>query len=105
MGSGAPRPGISVLLTAGSSLRIQLLFLNECPHSDAARALIKRCVTQVGLEVPVEEQEGDFPSPTILVNGVDVMGGTATHGLACRLDVPTEERLVDALLRAIRQVG
>jgi hypothetical protein len=47
--------------------------------------------------VTVEENVGDYPSPTILVDGVDVMGSTEFSGQACRVDVPMEERLMAAL--------
>jgi hypothetical protein len=42
---------------------------------------------------------GDFPSPTILIDGVDVMTDRpGTPSLrACRLDVPTADRLLRAL--------
>jgi hypothetical protein len=45
----------------------------------------------------VVERIGDFPSPTILINGVDVMGVPMTTGAACRLDLPSEERILAAL--------
>ncbi len=46
------------------------------------------------------ERDGDYPSPTVKVNGLDVMGDPATSARACRLDVPTEERVIGALRRA-----
>ncbi|MCP2242462.1 hypothetical protein LX86_001183 [Lentzea aerocolonigenes] len=54
---------------------------------------------ELDLDVPVLERVGDFPSPTVLVDGVDVMnhhdGAPEMH--ACRLDVPTAERVLAAL--------
>ncbi|SCL31994.1 Alkylmercury lyase [Micromonospora rhizosphaerae] len=44
---------------------------------------------------------GDYPSPSILVNGVDVMGGSGDGSAACRLDLPTEERIRAALRQAM----
>ncbi|MFE9695090.1 alkylmercury lyase family protein [Micromonospora sp. NPDC005806] len=44
---------------------------------------------------------GDYPSPSILVNGEDVMGGSSDGPAACRLDLPTIERIRAALRRAM----
>jgi hypothetical protein len=50
-----------------------------------------------GLEVA--DIEGWFPSPSILVNGIDVMGAPAIDSASCRLDLPTRERVMSALAR------
>jgi hypothetical protein len=76
-----------------------LLHFAGCPHAAAARALLRACIDRLGLAVDVEEREGDFPSPSILVDGRDVMGPPPRAGRCCRLDVPTESRLVEALRR------
>lgn len=81
-------------------MKIELLHVPGCPHVDAARALLSECLTELRLEVAVEDKEGAYPSPTILVNGVDVMGAPAVHVAACRLDVPTKQRLLMALRAA-----
>ena len=81
-------------------MKIQLLHVSSCPHSDAARALLNECLTELQLEAAIEDKEGAYPSPTILVNGVDVMGAPAFQAAACRLDVPTKQRLLVALRNA-----
>jgi hypothetical protein len=48
----------------------------------------------------VTERVGDFPSPTVLVDGTDVMGQPPRSGASCRLDVPTEDRVLAALRAA-----
>jgi hypothetical protein len=78
-------------------MKIELLHVSDCPHVDAARTLLSECLTELQLEVAVEDKEGAYPSPTILVNGVDVMGAPASMSAACRLDVPTKPRLLFAL--------
>ena len=42
---------------------------------------------------------GDWASPTVLVNGIDVMRPAAELSTArvCRIDVPTRERVLAAL--------
>jgi hypothetical protein len=78
-------------------MKIELLHVPGCPHVDAARALLTECLTELRLEVSVEDKEGAYPSPTILVDGVDVMDAPASRAAACRLDVPTKSRLLVAL--------
>ena len=78
---------------------IQLLYFTGCPHAEAARALLKSCLGRLGLAWPVEEKNGDYPSPTILIEGVDVMGKPPTAHRMCRLDVPTEARLMTVLAK------
>lgn len=81
-------------------MRVELLLAPECPLADAARSVVERCIEQLGLATQVMERVGEYPSPTILVDGVDVMTGTAgtPRAQACRLDVPTEPRVLAALL-------
>jgi hypothetical protein len=78
-------------------MKIELLHVPGCPHVDAARELLSGCLTELHLQVAVEDKEGAYASPTILVNGVDVMGALAFTAAACRLDVPTKPRLLVAL--------
>lgn len=78
-------------------MKIEVLHVSECPNGDAARALLRECLAELKLDVTVEDKVGAYPSPTILVNGVDVMGAPASHVAACRLDVPTRRRLLLAL--------
>ena len=83
-------------------MRVELVLVEECPHADAARGLLAESLRAMGRPVEVDERVGDYPSPTILVNGVDVMTGQAgvTRVHACRLDVPTEAAVVAALRAA-----
>jgi hypothetical protein len=80
-------------------MEVELLLAPQCPNAAAATALLTACLHRLGLDVRVRERVGDHPSPTILVDGVDVM--TARRGAprvqACRLDVPTAARVLDAL--------
>jgi hypothetical protein len=83
-------------------MKVELLHVPDCPHVDGARRLLVECLGELGLErVAVDDREGDFPSPSILINGRDVMGAPALNAAACRLDVPTRERVVAALRRAV----
>ena len=80
-------------------MNVELLLTPNCPNASAARAVLADCLRRLGLTVRVHERVGDYPSPTILVDGVDVMteGEEAPRLAACRLDVPTRERVLAAL--------
>ena len=80
-------------------MRIELLTAPDCPHAAPARQVISDCLTGLGLDVPIIDRVGRYPSPTVLVNGVDVMRPEAAPsvGDACRLDLPTTQRVLDAL--------
>ncbi len=81
-------------------VRVELQHVPGCPHADAARALLRECLAELELDVPFHDNEGEYPSPTILVDGEDVMGAPASQAAACRLDVPTRQRVLAALSRA-----
>jgi hypothetical protein len=86
--------------------QVELLLVPQCPHANRARTVLARCLDEAGLTVPVVERVGDYPSPTVLVNGVDVMTGSTgiPHAQACRLDLPTPERVL-AVLRSQASAG
>ncbi|MCH9731729.1 MAG: alkylmercury lyase family protein [Actinomycetia bacterium] len=78
---------------------IELLTAPGCPNAAAAKQTITDCLTTLGIDGPIIEHIGRHPSPTVLVDGVDVMrpeAGTPI-GDACRLDLPTHQRILDAL--------
>ena len=77
--------------------RIEVLHTPGCPHVDDARSLLHSCLTELRLEATVVDREGDYPSPTILLNGVDVMGRSDLRGAMCRLDLPTRDHVLAAL--------
>ncbi len=83
-------------------MRVELLLSPDCPHADTARAVLACCLDQVGLDMAVTERVGDYPSPTVLVDDIDVMSGIAGVPAmqACRLDWPTEAKLLAALRAA-----
>jgi hypothetical protein len=80
-------------------VEIELFLAPGCPNAAAARATLAACLRGLAAKVQVRERLGDYPSPTILVDGVDVM--TGRRGVrsmrACRLDVPTAARMLAVL--------
>lgn len=81
----------------GRPVPIQLLQVPDCPLVDSVRDVLQRCILQSGLNVVVEDLEGPYQSPTLLVNGVDVTGRPTTTEPSCRLDLPTEEEILTSL--------
>jgi len=82
-------------------VRIELRTSPGCPNADAARRLVSACLVDLGIEVPIIEVVGQYASPTVLVDGLDVMRPEGTHlcDNVCRLDVPVPQRVL-ARLRA-----
>jgi hypothetical protein len=80
-------------------MRVELLLAPDCPNAAAAKTALIEALHELELSVPVLERVGEFPSPTILVNGVDVMNdhAGAPQMRACRLDMPTVPKLLAAL--------
>ena len=77
--------------------RVELRHTPDCPNLDASRALLESCISELGLTLTVIDREGEYPSPTIVVNGADVMGQPLSDSAGCRLDLPTRERILQAL--------
>lgn len=80
-------------------MKVELLVAPDCPHAPAARSMLAECIDQLRLGIAVLERVGDYPSPTVLVDGVDIMTGApgAPRIQACRLDVPDARRVLAAL--------
>lgn len=89
----------------GSQVTVELLFFTGCPNAPDALALVHGCVAQLGLDAIIVERAGDYASPSVRVNGRDVMGAATTAGRACRRDLPTAERVMNALRAAMRGVS
>jgi hypothetical protein len=85
---------------AGSAVRIQLLHVPDCPLVDRVRATLRTSLAKTTLRVTIDEIEGPYPSPTLLIDGHDVTGRIASPEPSCRLDLPTEEQIVAALFSA-----
>ena len=80
-------------------MRVELLHHHDCSNAQAARQLIEECLRTLAISTPILVRVGDYPSPTVLIDGIDVMRPThaVSPGSACRLDVPTRDRLLDIL--------
>ncbi|WP_285486562.1 alkylmercury lyase [Amycolatopsis taiwanensis] len=96
MGMTSTEAGLS-----GGRVRVQLLRVPDCPLVEQVRATLQECLLQSPIPVVVEELEGPYPSPTLLIDGVDVATGKApSRDACCRLDLPTRTQILDALQRS-----
>lgn len=85
----------------GAELRISILHIPDCPSLVRARQGVRAAVELVGATAVVEEIEGPYPSPTVLIDGVEIDGYPLGSGAACRIDVPTPDQIA-AAVRAAR---
>lgn len=77
----------------GTAHRIELRHVPDCANVEKTRILLRDVVEAVGLDIEIQEREGNYPSPSVLVDGVDVMGDPGFVGGGCRLDLPDRESL------------
>lgn len=103
-------------------MRIEILTIDGCPNGPAAERAVRHALSELGLETepavrvirtPAEAAATAFSgSPTVLVDGVDAVPGSAPiQDLACRVyrtadgpsGHPTAEMLVPALRAALRR--
>lgn len=83
---------------------VELRAVPDCPNLPATRELLRACLVELGLPLDVTEMVGDYPSPSVLVNGVDVTGAPPDGPAACVLTPPTADQIRTAL-RAALPVG
>ena len=78
--------------------RIQILQVPDCPLVERLRTRLEECLRRTGLHLVVETLTGPYPSPTLLIDGIDVATGRRPSGQACcRLDLPSSEQITAAL--------
>lgn len=75
-------------------MKIQLLSFPGCPNVEATREALRRALISSGLAPEFEEVDvtaqgvpeplRNWGSPTVLIDGRDVAGGTAADGESCR---------------------
>jgi len=98
-------------------MRVDILYVPDCPNLATARAHVREAVQAAGLDAVVEEVEvatqeeaqrfGMHGSPTILIDGLDAVASVDEASVACRLyrtasgvaGSPSVASLVEALSR------
>lgn len=84
-----------------AELRITILHIPDCPSLGGVRDEVRSAIEHVGATAAVEEIEGSCPSPSVLVDGVEIDGYPLGTDPACRIDIPTLDE-VAAAIRAAR---
>lgn len=80
--------------TTKTATRIQILHVPDCPLVDRLLDDVEDCLADYGCPEPVELLVGDYPSPTLLVDGRDVTTGEPVAGEPrCRMDLPTKAQI------------
>lgn len=97
--------GASMLEPPLPELRVQILHVANCPLVVGVRKYVQECLDQYGVDALVEEVEGPYPSPTLLVDGRDVTEHPPGVGPACRLDLPGRAQVYRAIEAAIDHVA
>jgi hypothetical protein len=79
-------------------VKIELVHAPGCPQTATTRTRLHAAMQQlnIGAEELTERVDASYPSPSVLVNGTDIMGAP-TVGPACRLDLPSTVDLLAAL--------
>jgi hypothetical protein len=80
-------------------MKVELFSVPGCPNVARVRELLRDCMEELRLPMEMSESQGEYPSPSILVDGIDVMGDPGYRAAACRLDIPDRR----AILRALQQ--
>jgi hypothetical protein len=80
-------------------VRVELVHHSGCRFAQATHDLLQECLTTLAIPAPVHVRVADHPSPTLLINGIDVMGASPDQltASACRLDIPTREQILTVL--------
>ncbi|MGH2719100.1 MAG: alkylmercury lyase [Actinomycetota bacterium] len=86
---------------AATPIQVQIVRVPDCPLVERLRAFLDRCLSRTGMTAIVEEIEGPYPSPTLLINGADVTGRPRGFEASCRLDLPTQHQILAALTQAV----
>lgn len=87
-------------------VRVQLLHVPDCPLVGRVRDTLEDCLRHIAFAVQVEEIEGAYPSPTLVIDGIDVAtGAPPSREICCRLDLPTCGQIAHALNRAAKMPG
>jgi hypothetical protein len=81
--------------------RIELLHVPGCPLLERVRSTLEGCLADAGITTTVVERAGAYASPTLLIDGADVVTGEPAQArTCCRLDLPTRDQILAALGRS-----
>jgi hypothetical protein len=92
----------ALLVTPQSAeLRISILHVPDCPSLGEVRQTLQMALRSVDATAVIEEVEGEYSSPTLLIDGIGVDGCTPGCLPACRINLPTHEEIATAIRAAL----
>ena len=88
--------------------QLELVYFEGCPYAEDARDRVAEALSLLNLPARWTEWDStredtplpyrQLPSPSVLVNGIDVAGGATSAGQSCAIGGgPTTSQIVDAL--------
>jgi len=83
---------------------VELRSVPDCPNLEASRSTLAACLAEAGLTVPIIERVGDYQSPSILIDGVDVTGADPNGPPSCVLRPPAATQ-IRAALHSVSRAG
>ena len=92
---------VSLAAPPSAALQISILHVPDCPSIGRVRETLQMVLRRVGATAIVEEVEGEYPSPTLLIDGVTVAGYPLGSDPACRINLPTIEEIATAVSAAL----
>jgi hypothetical protein len=92
-------------------MRVQLLTFPGCPNAAATREVLRRALADADAPAGFDEVDtsapgvpdglASWPSPTILIEGLEIEGRERPAAIGCRLYSDSEGRLVGVPPRAL----
>jgi len=92
---------VSLAAPPSAALQISILHVPDCPSIGRVRETLQMVLRRVGATAIVQEVEGEYPSPTLLIDGVTVAGYPLGSVPACRIHLPTYEEIAIAIRSAL----
>ncbi|HZD66416.1 MAG TPA: hypothetical protein VE152_09980 [Acidimicrobiales bacterium] len=80
-------------------MRISILHTPHCPSVSRLRADVEAVLERLGAVGAIEEIEGAYLSPTLLIDGAEMDGYPGGTEPACRVELPTREQILSAIAR------
>jgi hypothetical protein len=89
------------LAAPSAELRVSILHVPDCALIDRVREEVEVALERVGATAIMEETEGEYRSPTLLIDGVELDGYRLESEPACRIKLPNSDEVTAAILAAL----
>jgi len=81
-------------------LVISIFRVHDCPSAGRVRAEVEAALDHLSATAVIEEIEGAFLSPTVLIDGAEIDGYPLRSDPACRTVLPAAAEIEGAILAA-----